>query len=56
MAASRKAQPEPLPDVLVVLALLTRRAQAAVAAARVAALAAVVATDEPIGAPRRETR
>lgn len=56
MAASRKAQPEPVPDMLVALALLTRRAQGAVAAARVAAAAAVAATDEPIGAPRREPR
>jgi hypothetical protein len=56
MAASRKAQPEPVPDMLVALALLTCRAQAAVAAARVAAAAAVAATDEPTGAPRRETR
>jgi hypothetical protein len=56
MAASRKAQLEPVPDTFVALALLTRRGQAAIAAARVAAAAAVAATDEPIGAPRRETR
>jgi hypothetical protein len=37
MAASRKAYPEPVPDMLVAPALLTRRAQGAVAAARVAA-------------------
>jgi hypothetical protein len=56
MAASRKAQPEPVPDMLIALALLTRRAQAAaVAAAQVAAAAAVVPTDEPIGAPRGDT-
>lgn len=56
MAASRKAQPEPVLDVLVALALVTRRAQGAVAAARAASAAAVAATDEPIGAPRTEAR
>jgi hypothetical protein len=57
MAASRKAQPEPVPDMLVALALLTCRAQAAVAAARVVdAAAAPVRTGELTGPPRRETR
>ena len=57
MAASRKAQPEPVPDMLVALALLARCAQGAVAAARVAAAAAVAATDEPIwGCHEGETR